>query len=143
MIFLYLCEIGCIFCSFISSFVYLGSLSFVLGEPRLKPDPQVLKPDPQGFCFSTLRPDPTANRAVAATEHRRSPSSHLALTLATPSAVSPPTKVIPASTSICRNWQKYFDSGKYSKDLTLCRFKCFLPRRNVQMCKYRHLLLYC
>lgn len=74
----------------LSSFVYLGSLSFFLGQPGLKPDPQ-------GFSSSILAPDPAADRTVTATGHRRSPSSHLGLPPVTPSVVSPPTSVIAAN----------------------------------------------
>lgn len=74
----------------LSSFVYLGSHSFYLGQPGLKPDPQ-------GLSSSILAPDPTADRTVIATEHRRSPSSHLGLPLVTPSVVSTSTSVIAAN----------------------------------------------
>ena len=48
--------------------------------------------------WTNLAPD----RVLSVTEHRRNPSSHLALTLAPSSQAPPPTKVIAAST----NWAK-------------------------------------
>ena len=114
----------------LSSFVYLGSRSFYLAQPGLKPDPQ-------GFSSSILAPDPAADRTVTAAEHRRSPSSHLVLPLVIPSVVSPPTSVIAANiiylqklTNILiqENIAKvlvYEDSSAfYSIEITRCKNTC-------------------
>ena len=58
-----------------------------------------LAPNPQSFCSSTLGPDPAPDRVLSATEHRRSPGSHLPLTLAPPFQAPPPTKVIATRTN--------------------------------------------
>ena len=59
--------------------------------------------DLQGFCPSTLGPDPIPDRVVMTSEHKRSPSSHVALALA-PSLGPPPTKVIAANIPWGKMW---------------------------------------
>ena len=44
-----------------------------------------LRSKPKGFCSSILGPNPTADRVIIATEHRRSHGSHLDLALSPPS----------------------------------------------------------
>lgn len=65
---------------------------------------KTLKSGTQGFCFNTFLPNPTSNRVLMVTDHRISPSSHLALSLATPSPNSPHAKVITASTHWRKMW---------------------------------------
>ena len=54
--------------------------------------------DPQSFCSSTLSPAPTPDRVVTVVEHRKSPGSHVALSLAPPSQTLQLAKVVAAST---------------------------------------------
>ena len=57
-----------------------------------------LESSPQGFCSSTLRPNPTSYRVLLTTEHSRKPSWHMALALSPLSLSLPPNKIIGVST---------------------------------------------
>ena len=57
-----------------------------------------LESSPQGFCSSTLRPNPTSCRVLLTTEHSRNPSWHMALALSPLSLSLPPNKIIGVST---------------------------------------------
>ena len=74
----------------------------VLGEGRTHK--AYLKPDPQIFCSRNLKPAPTPDWTMTATEQRRSPSSHLALAVTSSSQAPFPTKLRVASTPWGKMW---------------------------------------
>lgn len=63
-----------------------------------------LKPDPQIFCSRNLKPAPTPDWTMTATEQRRSPSSHLALALTSSSQAPSPPKLRVANTPWGKMW---------------------------------------
>ena len=63
-----------------------------------------LGPEPQGFCSGNLRPSPAFSVLVKVTKERGSLTSHLALTLATPFLVQPPTKMRAVSSPWSKTW---------------------------------------
>lgn len=100
-----------------------GSRSAIVQESAYnEKEWSVLGPNPQVFCTSILGLNPTPNREVTDTVHRRSPGSHLVLALALTSPALPATKMVASTTTQGKTWPLLTsDTAVLLKPLGRCR----------------------